>query len=87
MAKSGKALRWTKEQDELVFSGGSVEGRTPQQNCDRRYKLRKFFAKSTARVGRDFAGRLEVLRGFKKLPKSCNKAFLERLGKVLAEIE
>lgn len=87
MAKRGKAFKWTKEQDELVFSGGSVEGRTPQQNCDRRYKLRKFFAKSTARVGRDFAGRLEVLRGFKKLPKSCNKAFLERLRAVADELE
>lgn len=35
MVKRGKAMGWAPAQDTLVFNGGSVEGRTAQQNCDR----------------------------------------------------
>ena len=87
MAKRGKAMGWTPEQDALVFSGGSVEGRTAQQNCDRRYKLRKFYAASTARVARELLTRIGVLQGVKRAPKACTKALLERLRAVADELE
>lgn len=87
MAKRGKAFKWTKEQDTLVFNGGSVEGRTAQQNCDRRYKLRKFYAASTARVARELLTRIGVLQGVKRAPKACTKAFLERLRAVADELK
>lgn len=87
MAKRGKAFGWTPEQDMIVFGGGSVEGRTAQQNCDRRYKLRKFYATSTARIGQTFLKRLAVLQSMGKAPKVCTKAFLEMLRAVAAELE
>ena len=87
MVKRGKAMGWTPAQDTLVFNGGSVEGRTAQQNCDRRYKLRKFYAASTARVARKLLTRIGVLQGVKRAPKACTKAFLERLRAVAAELE
>lgn len=87
MVKRGKAMGWTPAQDTLVFNGGSVEGRTAQQNCDRRYKLRKFYAASTARVARELLTRIVVLQGVKRAPKACTKAFLERLRAVADELE
>lgn len=87
MVKRGKAMGWTPAQDTLVFNGGSVEGRTAQQNCDRRYKLRKFYATSTARVARELLTRIGVLQGVKRAPKACTKAFLERLRAVADELE
>lgn len=87
MAKRGKAYGWTPAQDALVFAGGSVEGKTAQQNCDRRYKLRKFYAAGTARVARKLLTRIGVLQGVKRAPKACTKAFIERLRSVAAELE
>ena len=87
MAKRGKAFGWTPEQDMIVFGGGSVEGRTAQQNCDRRYKLRKFYATSTARIGQTFLKRLAVLQSMGKAPKACTKAFLESLRAVADELK
>lgn len=87
MVKRGKAMGWTPAQDMLVFNGGSVEGRTAQQNCDRRYKLRRFYAASTARVARELLTRIGVLQGVKRAPKACTKAFLERLRAVADELE
>ena len=86
MAKRGKAMGWTPEQDALVFGGGSVEGRTAQQNCDRRYKLRKFYAASTARIGQTLCKRLVVLQSVGKAPKACDKAFITKLQTIVKEI-
>ncbi|MBO7613823.1 MAG: hypothetical protein J6S81_08450 [Treponema sp.] len=86
MAKRGKAFGWTPEQDMIVFGGGSVEGRTAQQNCDRRYKLRKFYATSTARIGQTFLKRLAILQSMGKAPKGCDKAFIDKLQRVVKVI-
>ena len=87
MVKRGKAMGWTPAQDTLVFNGGSVEGRTAQQNCDRRYKLRKCYAAYTRRGATELLTRIGVLQGVKRAPKACTKAFLERLRAVAAELE
>ncbi len=83
----GKAMGWTPEQDLLVFGGGSVAGRTAQQNCDRRYKLRKFFANNTATMGVKFAKRLAILQSMGKAPKACSKEFIATLQAVAKALQ
>lgn len=79
----GKNRGWTDEQDLEVLSGKRVEGFSAQQNCDRRYVLRKRSKASAVSSGRKFLKALSVLRVTGKVPKEATSSFLEVLGRVI----
>ena len=83
----GKNKGWTQEEDLAVLSGQSVEGRTAQENANRRYKLRKCYAAGTAYFGIKFLKHLIVLRSIGKGPKTLNQKFLDTLAKLVKEIK
>lgn len=87
MAKRGKEIGWTPEQDVIVFKGGSVEGRTPQENANRRYKLRTFFKRRTAVLGLELCVRLETLQAMGSSPKAFTPALLEKLKTAFREMK
>ena len=82
----GKNKGWTQEEDLAVLSGQSVEGRTAQENANRRYKLRKCYAAGTAYFGIKFLKHLIVLRSIGKCPKTLDQKFLNTLAKLVKEI-
>lgn len=87
MKRRGKGINWTTEEDKAVLSGRNAEGKTPQQNADRRYKLRKFYGASVARLAATLDGRLKFLQQTGRLPKFVDDAFLEKLKRISAEVQ
>lgn len=82
----GKNKGWTPEEDLAVLSGQSIEGRTAQENANRRYKLRKCYASGTAYFGIKFLEHLIVLRSIGKGP-TLDQKFLDTLAKIVKEIK
>lgn len=87
MATRGKSFNWTEEEDQLLLSGKSVEGRTAQQSADRRYKLRRFYGTVTARMIEKVYKRLSVLQQMNKLPKLADSDFLKKLRTLSTKIK
>lgn len=83
----GKNKGWTQEEDLAVLSGKGVEGRTPQESANRRYKLRRCYEAGTAYFGSKFLKHLIVLRSIGKAPKSLSPKFLEALARLVKEIK
>lgn len=82
----GKNKGWTQEEDLAVLSGQSIEGRTAQENANRRYKLRRCYKAGTAYFGSKFLKHLIVLRSIGKGPKTLDQKFLNTLAKLVKEI-
>ena len=83
----GKNKGWTQAEDLSVLSGKSIEGRTAQENANRRYKLRKCYASGTAYFGSKFLKHLIVLLSIGKGPKTLDQKFLDTLAKIVKEIK
>ena len=83
----GKNKGWTPEEDLAVLSGQSIEGRTAQENANRRYKLRKCYASGTAYFGSKFLEHLVVLLSIGKCSKTLDQKFLDTLENLVKEIK
>ena len=80
----GKSKGWTREQDQLILSGRKVDGITPQEAADRRYKLRRSAARMTSTLAGRLAVRLETLSQMNRMPKFVDSAFMKKLKKIAA---
>lgn len=85
MAKRGKSIEWTPEQDKLILKGEKVEG-TSIQVASRRYRLKTHYLLELSRYGKKFVDRLSRIKDLGILPKSCNKEFLDSLTKVVSDL-
>ena len=83
----GKSKGWTREQDQLILSGRKVDGITPQEAADRRYKLRRSAARMTSTLAGRLAVRLETLSQMNRLPKFVNSDFMKKLKRLATEIK
>ena len=83
----GKNKGWTPEEDLAVLAGRSVEGRTPQERANRRYKLRKCYAAGTAYFGRKFLEHLIVLGSIGMSPKLPSPKFIDQIAKLVNDIK
>ena len=80
----GKSKGWTREQDQLILSGRKVDGITPQEAADRRYKLRRSAARMTSTLAGRLAVRLETLSQMNRMPKFIDSSFMKKLKKIAA---
>lgn len=78
----GKNKGWTKDQDRAILSGRKVDGITPQEAADRRYKLRRSAARMTSTLAGRLAVRLETLSQMNRMPKFVDSAFIKKLKKI-----
>jgi len=85
MAKRGKSIDWTPEQDKLILKGEKVEG-TSIQVASRRYRLKTHYLLELSRYGKKFVDRLLRIKDLGILPKSCNRKFLDDLTKVVSDL-
>lgn len=85
MAKRGKSIDWTPEQDEKILSGEKVDG-TPVQIASRRYRLRTNYLTEISRQGQKLLDRLKRMRGLGMLPKSVTAKFLRELATVVEDL-
>lgn len=87
MKKRGLNKGWTEEMDKIVLSGASVEGFTSQENCFRRYTLKKLCTEATLKTAKKFSKNVTLLKVMKQAPRSLSATFLKNLGNVIAELE
>ena len=87
MKRRGSNKGWTEEMDKIVLSGASVEGFTSQENCFRRYILKKLCAESTLKTAKRFSKNATLLKVMKQEPRSLSATFLKNLENVIAELE
>lgn len=87
MKKRGLNKGWTEEMDKIVLSGASVEGFTSQENCFRRYTLKKLCTEATLKTAKRFSKNARLLKVMKQAPRSLSATFLKNLGNVIAELE
>lgn len=87
MKKRGLNKGWTEEMDKIVLSGARVEGFTPQENCFRRYTLKKLCMEATLKTAKKFSKNVALLKVMKQEPRSLSATFLKNLENVIAELE